>query len=323
MYPKTIFFSDEKSQQILSQFSVNDYKLQWFKIGDDIFHYRLSTWYETIQEGENTYKIYAEKDKEKELLEEIIYIYNTDIAELKKIEEEYFKKEEKEISEPEIEEIGTRSVTIDSFSLENLDERFYYTLQWEALKIQLVYVNSDKTIETTAQSIKDQLENTGIFVELIPLSLSKITRWLRDESLSYDAILIGVNLWYFDSNIFPYFHSSQVKNGYNFSNLKQLGLDILLEELKSNNLTNTKKEELEIKILNILKKSSAIKILYSPKIHLLVDKNLEWFNLDTFIPDDIHRFDPLIKTYLTKKKIIMTESKGFIDFWKFVFNSFL
>lgn len=139
----------------------------------------------------------------------------------------------------------------------------------------MIYVNSDSGIEKTALNIKEQLEKQGVFVELIPLSLVDITRGLRDDSLEYDSILIGLNLGYFDSNIFPYFHSSQVKNGYNFSNYKQLGLDILLEELKSNNLTNTKKAKLETEIISILKKAATVKIFYSPKTNLLVDQNLQ------------------------------------------------
>lgn len=310
---------------------VNDYQLQWYTAWDSVFYYRLLESFDSIQPGENIYKIYFEKDGNKQLVEEIVYIYNTDTQALEEIQKNFFETDATSVASwdtidtpvSETESIVEEEVTIDNSSLQNLDERFFYTVDGEAFKIRMVYVNSDEGIDITATTIKSQLESAGIFVELIPLSLVDITRGLRDDTLSYDAILIGLNLGYFDSNIFPYFHSSQVQNGYNFSNYKQLWLDILLEELKSNNLTNTKKQELEEKILDILKTATNLKVFYTPKTNLLVDQNLQWFTMSQSIPDEVHRFAPLIKTYMTQKKIITTKEKSILDFWKFVFTSFL
>jgi len=75
--------------------------------------------------------------------------------------------------------------------------------------------------------------------------------------------------------MFPYLHSSQAESGYNFSNIKNLSLDIILEEMKGNNLSNTKIIELEDKIAEILQEEQIMKTLYSPKLKLLVDKNIE------------------------------------------------
>jgi hypothetical protein len=132
---------------------------------------------------------------------------------------------------------------------------------------------------------------------------------LRNEDLKYDIIVLGINLGYFESNIFPYFHSSQIQNGYNLANYKKLSLDILLEELKSNNLSITKREELEEKMLDIIGKESIMKVIYTPKIHLLVDKNIKNFSLPTFLPDSRHRYYPLIQSYLSEKRIIQSEEK--------------
>ena len=322
---------------------VNDYKLQGFSAGDEVFHYRLLESYDSIVPWENTYQIFFESNAEKKLVEEVVYIYETDNEKLQATQDNFFDEAPVEIPEEpsniiatenkntqtgsgdilETDEDENDTLTIDSFSLENLDDRFYYTTDGDAFKMKLVYVNSDENIQKTAQYIKEDLEKAWMFVELIPLSLVDVTRWLRDNSLEYDAILIGLNLWYFHSNIFPYFHSSQVKNGYNFSNYKQLGLDILLEELKSNNLSKTKKGELEDKVLDILQDASIVKTFYTPKTRLLIDKNLQWFDLGDFLPDEVHRFAPLLQTYIAKKKILSTQEKGFFEFWKFVFTSFL
>ena len=297
---------------------VNEYKLQWFSEGDDVFYYRLLESYDSITEWENTYKVFFERSGTKELVDEFVYTYFTDSEKLSRVRSE-FDNQGNTIVAPNPTSITSQST--DESALLNLDDRFYYTSDTEVFKIRILYVESDKNITETALEIKKQLEEKGIFVELVAESLVNITRGLRDETLEYDGVLIGINLWYFDSNVFPYFHSSQIKNGYNFANYKQLGLDILLEELKSNNLSLSKKEELTDKILEILKESVSLKVLYTPKIRLLVDRNLEWFSLGEILPDEIHRFDPLKSTYLTKKKIISKENKWLKDFWKFIFSS--
>jgi hypothetical protein len=53
---------------------------------------------------------------------------------------------------------------------------------------------------------------------------------LRSGNKDYDMILVGINLGYFDYNLFPYLHSSQIKTGFNLGKIKKLSLDILLEE---------------------------------------------------------------------------------------------
>jgi len=75
--------------------------------------------------------------------------------------------------------------------------------------------------------------------------------------------------------MFPYLHSSQIESGYNFSNIKNLNLDILLEN----------------------------------------------YSLASYIPDNIYRLDPLINSYITKKKTIDKENKSPFDFIKFLFTS--
>jgi len=121
--------------------------------------------------------------------------------------------------------------------------------------------------------------------------------------------------------MFPYLHSSQIESGYNFSNIKNLNLDILLEEVRGNNLSKTKILELEEKVLEIVKEEQIMKTLYSPKLRLLVDKNIENYSLASYIPDNIYRLDPLINSYITKKKTIDKENKSPFDFIKFLFTS--
>ena len=203
-------------------------------------------------------------------------------------------------TETVIEDIPSKTFEswLTSTQVGELDDNYYYNQDAEKFTLRLVYVNTDALIWNAVNTIKDLLQAKWIALEIQALDLWEITLWLRNEDLEYDMIILGINLWYFESNIFPYFHSSQVQNGYNLANYKKLSLDILLEELKSNNLSVTKREELELKMLDIIWKESIIKVLYTPKISLLVDKNIKNFSLPDFLPDSRHRYYPLLESYL-------------------------
>jgi len=63
-------------------------------------------------------------------------------------------------------------------------------------------------------------------------------------------------------------------------------------------------------MLDIIAKESIVKVLYTPKKQLLVDKNIKNFDFPDYIPDARHRYYPLLEGYLTEKRIIDTESKS-------------
>lgn len=307
---------------------INEYQLSWFNTGDNIFYYRLSEAYDSIVEWENTYKLFFETDWEKKFIEEFIYVYNTDKSKLTEIEESYFSDawDNSEITdtvtETVIEDIPSKTFEswLTSTQVGELDDNYYYNQDAEKFTLRLVYVNTDALIWNAVNTIKDLLQAKWIALEIQALDLWEITLWLRNEDLEYDMIILGINLWYFESNIFPYFHSSQVQNGYNLANYKKLSLDILLEELKSNNLSVTKREELELKMLDIIWKESIIKVLYTPKISLLVDKNIKNFSLPDFLPDSRHRYYPLLESYLSEKRIIKSHEKWLFGFMKYLFQ---
>ena len=312
---------------------INDYQLSGFNAGDDIFYYRLLESYDSIQEWENNYKIYFEIWREKELKEEFSYIYYKDSDILAEVESTFFDSTWDSLEEsasgslstwestPSL-PLSTIKTSLTAEEIQSLDPLYFYNTEGDLFQIKVAYAQSDALMEETARIVEEQLNKAGIAVELKWLSLWEITTQLRNEELPYDIMLIGINLGYFNSNTFPYFHSSQVKNGYNFANFKKLGLDILLEELKSNNLSSTKRQELEIKILDILHDENIIKVFYTPKLHLLADKNIKNFSFPEYIPDSKHRYFPLLSAYLLEKKIIAKEQKWFLGFFIYLIESF-
>ncbi len=307
---------------------INDYKLEWFDAWDENFFYRLLESYDSIVEWENDYKVYYETNGEKNIVDEFVYIYHTDEEKLQDISDNFFSTptensevtQETESPEKDSEksESNTISTDLTVSQIESLSEDLFYNTKGEAYNLKLIYAQTDAQMELTASQIAAQLASVWIKLQLIPMSLWDITVGLRNENLSYDIILIWVNLWYFGSNIFPYFHSSQVANGYNFSNFKKLSVDILLEELKANTLSVTKQEELEVKLLDIIKEESIVKVLYTPKIKLLVDKNLKNFVLPKYLPDARHRYYPLIAAYLSEKREIQAWDKWLIWFVQYI-----
>ena len=339
-----ILLTGKVSEKDIDSVYINDYKLSGYTSWDKVFYYRLLESYDSIIEWENSYKIYFESQWEKKLMEEFVYIYNTDISALSEIRNSFFEEGNSEVTEINLETTLEEEVALKELSQEEqtssgtvvisriqtsltpeqisgLDNNFYYNLDGIAFELKIVYTQTDNTMELAALQMQDQLKKVWIFTEVSALSLWDITVGLRNESLEYDIMLIGINLGYFQSNIFPYFHSSQVKNGYNFANFKKLSLDILLEELKSNNLSTTKREELENKMLEILEQEHVIKVFYTPKVQLLVDKNIKSFILPEYLPDEKHRYYPLLASYLSEKRIIQSQEKNIIGFLRYLLSN--
>ena len=144
-------------------------------------------------------------------------------------------------------------------------------------------MDTEKSLEKTAQYIQSSLKNIGIQLNLFPVSLNGLVATLGNKN-DYDMVLAGVHLGYFDDNIFPYFHSSQAKSGYNFAQIRKTSLDILLEELKANITDLTRAEEIQQKVVDILNEEQVVKTLYTPRGYLLADKKIKNISFPEYIP---------------------------------------
>ncbi len=300
---------------------INDYKLTNYKKGNSKFYYRLKLSYNTLKEWTNSYKIIFEENWKKELKEEIFFLYSNNKKKLENYKLAFIKnlyiqkeKEKEKIIE------ATVKVEIDKNKLEklsNLDEKFYYNDDLEKYSIDLYYISTEKELEETAYFVKNSLEEIWINVELFPITISDLSQLLTEKK-NYDMLLTWVNLWYFDYNIFPYYHSSQVKNWYNFSNIKKTSLDILLEDLKSETKNNSDIEKIKNKIIDILKKEQIVKTLYTPKINLLIDKNIKNVKIPSTLINKTERKFIYDDIYIKEQKIINFENKWFFNFINFL-----
>lgn len=300
---------------------INDYKLTGFRAWETIFSYRLRVSYDSIKEGRNDYKIYFVKNWEKELKEELVFLYYTNEATLeaekqKLLRELYAAKLTLEnANSTQIQDVNTSELD----KLNKLDENTYYNNNLVPFTLSLYYPNSAKDVETTANFIKSSLKELWVNVELTPFILNDL-KWILSNKDEYDMILTGINLGYFEFNIFPYFHSSQAKNGYNFSNIKKPSLDLLLEDLKSSLSKEEERKKLEEKVLDLLKTEQSIKTLYSPKNNLLVDKNLKIEQVYEKLPAKYLRSYILNSSYTKDEKVVNYENKSSFWWLKFIFK---
>lgn len=310
---------------------VNDYKLQWFKSWDDVFYYRLKKEdFESIVDWENIYKVYFEKNGEKVLKDEIYYYLLSSNDEIEKMKTQLLTpistSSWSTIAETPVEKKDVRDDLTTSSKemlskLEALDDKYFYNEAGEQYTLELLFLDTDNNMSIVAENIKQSFSQFWILVETVPVSISELNTMLQSWEKKYDMLLAGINLWYSDYNIFPYFHSSQIKNGYNFSNFKKLSFDIILEELKVNTLSKEKILELEAKALETFKDESVVKTLYTPILRQLVDKNIKNYSYTKYLKDDSLRIDSLQWSYLLEKKIINTEGKSVSDFIKYLFTN--
>lgn len=314
---------------------INDYKLKWYDAWSSVFYYRLKVgdWYDSIKEWKNEYKIIFEENWEKTQKEDLTVFYYTDTDKLEEEKNKFYSWFIKistwtsntwSIEVPKETKENTTS-TIDKELKEKLDsieDDYYYNKDFERYTLKLMYIDWEQDMINTVSYITKVLWEQWIMVQPIAVKLSDLSKVIAesDEKNSYDMFLAWINLWFFDFNIYPYFHSSQVKSGYNFSNLKKLSLDIILEEINANKIHKDWLESEQKKALDLIKEEQVVKVLYTPARNLLIDKNIKNVKFPTTSTWNISRTDYLSEIYLSAKSHINSENKWFIDFMKYIYN---
>lgn len=312
------------SKKWVSEVYINDYKLSSFKSWDENFYYRLKESLNTIKEWVNTYKIEFVIDWKKEKIDEFYITFYKDSKKLEKIKNDFL------VTSTWSTNSWTLSITNKSIEeknkelekISNLDDKYYYNEKLEKFNLRFYYLDNQKEFVQVSNIIKNVLETYWMSVETVPLSLSDINSKVINWEKDYDMILIWIDLWYFDFNIFPYFHSSQAKWWYNFSGKKDLNIDIVLEELKSSIFSKEKTIELEQKVLNILHEKQLVKTLYSKENVLLVDNNIKNFKLQETLVSTLWINEAIYKSFITADKELVLKNKWIFDFIKFIKNIF-
>lgn len=292
---------------------INEYKLSAYKKWEKTFYYRLKTDFNNLSAGRNDYKVYFISNGNKELVEEFSIIYSSDKEKLKKLENDFNEKLTNSQNE--------NSINIDESNKQKilaLNDNAFYDKNLNKLTFRIYYIENKEELLWVINIIKNLLESYGIGIEALPISITDLNKKIINEEKDYDMIIVGLDLGYFPFHMYPYFHSSQAKWGYNFSNIKNLNLDILLEEIKSNILSKEKVSELEVKANEILKEKQIVRPLYTKESIALIDNNIKHFSLPVNISSDLAINNALLWAYVSSEKNIDFSKKNFWDFTQFI-----
>jgi len=303
---------DNKIEEIY----INDYKLSSFKKGETDFYYRLKTEFKNLTPWENNYKLYFVVNGKKELKEEFTIVFSRDNEKLQKIKDQFFSIDTSLIVE------SSESDLLKQKQIADLEDKYYYDNNLKKFILKLYYIDDITELIGVSNTIKNILHTYGIVVDTIPISLADLNKKIIGNEKDYDILLVGIDLWVFNFNIFPYFHSSQSKWGFNFSNVKNLNLDILLEELKTNIYDEEKRLEIQKKVIHLISEKQIFKALYKKQNYLLIDKNIKNFTMSPHFYSDIAISEFLAKSYVSEDKKINFQKKNFYDFLDFIITVF-
>ncbi len=134
-----------------------------------------------------------------------------------------------------------------------------------------------------------------------------VNKWNKN----YDLMLTWINHWLFYYNIAPFFHSWQAKSWFNFSKIKNVSLDVLLEKLKSSTLSEEKLSSIEKESLSVLKEESVVKTFYSPYSVFYVDKNLKNINTVWMLPYSYYTYKIVENSYIKEDFVVDFTKKSF------------
>jgi len=319
---------------------INDYKLSGYKAGNTSFYYRLKESYKTIKKWENTYTVSFMINGVKKQMEVFHVYYGT------KKEESALQPTNEWTGEVIKEAIplaqsgttssgGTNSGTTTTssgkvnavtLSLEDkrsklavLDDEFYYDSDLKKFTLRCYYIDSQQEYAQVVNIIKSSLETYGIAVEAIPMSMTDLNEKMVNDEKDYDLILAGIDLGFYDFNIYSYFHSGQAKWGYNFSSIREQKLDQILGSLKSQLFPAKKQEEMEQQAINLLRDEQIIKTLYSKDNVVYIDKNIRNITIASHYPSPLGITQSILDSYVVSDKTIQFAHKWFSNFVSFIF----
>ncbi len=145
------------------------------------------------------------------------------------------------------------------------------------------------------------------------MSVSDIKKNLQNPDFNYDIVLSGINLGLFHYNILPFFHSGQVKEGFNISRIRNTSLDTVMERISEQLYTNSpdKLRALETSAQKILEQEHVIFPLASPYEYVASKETVLGFVLPEFLPGRETLVDIISNSYFKKGYKRSSEIKTF------------
>lgn len=283
--------------------SISGYKLKSFGAGDTSFQYRASRELSNFKLGTNVYTATFTKGTT---------VLASETLTIHMIADENERKAKEEELAPKPAPTSTGSEFQHSSELAALDANGYYKKDRTPFTVNLRSLSVTPEIANTAVDIVNGLQKHGIKVQLesIDADLEAISQSKKGETKNYDLLLTGVNLGYFGTYLFPHFHSGQAEDGLNFAKLRDIELDILLETLKTKNVTGEKRTKMESDIIRLLRNDAVIAPLYAMPSPYFIDKNVKNVKEARILPSSPALHSLIEDTYINENRIIDMQNKS-------------
>ncbi len=284
---------------------VNDYTLQNFAFGKKQFVYNAKKTFQNITDGKNTYKVVFYGVGTKIIDQETLTLYyHADTNELKKIQDEWFKSVAPAVVE--------KPAPVAAVPPENLDPKKLYKNN-VPLRFTIVVQAEVPLLDTVAQKVSEKLQELGSETQILSMSVSDIKKNLQNPDFKYDIVLSGINLGLFHYNILPFFHSGQVKEGFNISRIRSTSLDTIMERISEQLYTASpdKLRALETSAQKILEQEHVVFPLASPYEYIKSKDTVLGFTVPEFLPGREIFVDVLSKSYFKKGYKRSAEPKTF------------
>ena len=203
-----------------------------------------------------------------------------------------------------------------------LDNSYFYDKNYSKFTLNLDFVNEWPYFSYYAKRIKEELQFLWIELNSKEITQKELNSMISKWEKNYDMLLTWVNHWLFDYNIFPFYHSSQAKIWFNFSKIKNISLDVLLEKLKASQLDSEKLKQIKKESLEILKREAIVKTFFNPYSFFYIDQNIKNIHEYSLIPYKYYCYDIIKNSYIKDSRIIDYSTKSIYQFFSWLKKSF-
>jgi|GEM_PF-639622 len=227
---------------------------------------------------------------EKKLLDEerLIIFHNPDSAKLSVIKDEWTQKNTLTVVAPVIPD-----------PVADTDPKKLYDKNRNPLLFNIVVQSEVPLFQEIAEKMKTKLEDLAVSVNVQYLPLADIRKMVSEQTVPYDIVLAGVNLGLFHYNVLPFFHSGQIKNGFNISRIRNATLDSTMEKLVERLYYNApdRLRVIQSEIQKILESESILVTLGTPEESWYIKNYVLGVRPPSFFPGKELVFDLIEKSY--------------------------
>ena len=307
---KQEFFIQGKAPQGTKSVLINNYALRLFDPLKGVFNYKASINIGTMKEGENIYTFtIIDEDNQKRDIDTLRVYYTTEkqLQEAKQLE--YDAKRTKVITPEVVKEPVFVEKEVDENSM---DDNIRINRKGDELVLKIISPQLPKEYGEIAKKLQALWSEVGVISEVELLEIGDLQEKVKQRD--YDVLIFGQSLGY-NLDSYPYWHSSQAADGFNFSQLKSFIIDTLLEDIRATHNEVMRQEKLKEVEDALIKEVPAI-FLYSPKQYFAISQNIKGIEIEN-IRDIKDRYSHINDWYINEKRTVK-DSVKFKDFFKWL-----